>query len=57
MSKNICSKDLKTTLENGILSIDIKDVQSRMEELQTMMDAQNYLAKHNYKIWQGSKGF
>lgn len=56
-NKNICSKDLKTTLENGILSIDIKDVQSRMEELQTMMDAQNYLAKHNYKIWQGSKGF
>lgn len=57
MSENTCSKDLKIICENGKIDIGIENVQERMKELQTIMDAQTYLSKHNYKIWQGNNGF
>ncbi len=57
MSENTCSKDLKLICENGKIDIGIENVQERMKELQTIMDAQTYLSKHNYKIWQGNNGF
>lgn len=57
MSENTYSKDLKLICENGKIDIDIENVQERMEELKTVMDAQTYLSKHNYKIWQGNNGF
>lgn len=57
MSKNICSKDLKLIYDDGKIDIDIEDVQERMKELEKIMDTQTYLSRHNYKIWQGNKGF
>lgn len=57
MSENTYSKDLKLICENGKIDIDIENVQERMKELRNIMDAQTYLSKHNYKIWQGNNGF
>lgn len=57
MSKNICSKDLKLIYNDGKIDIDIEDVQERLKELEKIMDTQTYLSRHNYKIWQGNKGF
>lgn len=57
MSENTCSKDLKIICENGKIDIDIENVHERIKELQNIVDAQTYLSKHNYKIWQGNNGF
>lgn len=57
MSENTCSKDLKIICENGKIDIGIENVHERMKELRNIMDAQTYLSKHNYKIWQGNNGF
>lgn len=57
MSENTCSKDLKIICENGKIGIDVDKVHERIKELQNIVDAQTYLSKHNYKIWQGNNGF
>lgn len=57
MSENTCSKDLKIICENGKIDIGIENVHERIKELQNIVDAQTYLSKHNYKIWQGNNGF
>lgn len=57
MSENTCSKDLKIICENGKFDIGIENVHERIKELQNIVDAQTYLSKHNYKIWQGNNGF